>query len=239
MKVKILDLIYPPRCIVCENILEFTKHRWFCENCKEVLTLIEGHLCKKCGVPTNNDVCTDCKNRNLSFKKNYPILEYDEITKNIIHKFKYFKEKEIGEALALYILEKTSKDIFKNINILTPVPIHKNRLKKRGFNQAEILCKHISKNIDIPMMKDLLMREKDTKSQNRLTPIEREKNLKGAFIFNKKYNVKGKNIMIIDDIYTTGRTITECSNILLNNNCKEAYSLTISIVVKKTKNVDL
>ncbi len=135
--------------------------------------------------------------------------------------------------MAKYILENIED--YKNIDYITPVPIHKNRMRTRGFNQSYILAKEISKYINIPVIPDLLLRTKNTKAQSGLTPIGRENNIKGAFVFNKNYNIYEKNIAIVDDIYTTGSTINECAKTLSYFRPKSIISITLSIVSNKNK----
>jgi competence protein ComFC len=235
LKATLLDWIYPPKCILCENIILLTKERWMCNNCQNSLDYVKNITCIKCGIPydTENKICLDCKKREFSYTKNHAILKYDEVSKHLIFKFKYSNHAEVGKALISIIINNIDVDIFKGVDFLTPVPVHKKRLKTRGFNQAEILSRELSKHVGIPTINKLIIRVKNTTPQSKLTPTQRDENLKDAFMFNDKYNIEGKVIMVVDDIYTTGRTLDECSKILLKNKSGNIYGLTLSIVVKE------
>lgn len=233
-----LDLIYPPKCMVCNKIIALNKARWLCDNCKNLLEYTKEPKCIKCSRPVQKEksFCTQCANKDFSFCKNFSVYEYYGVLQSIIYKFKYGNNPNLGKGLAKLMVENLGLEFFKDFDFLVPVPLHKRKLRKRGFNQAGVLCKEISKLTGVKSLDKLLIRKKNTKSLSRLSPRERVNNLKGAFHINQKYknnNIESRSFLIIDDIYTTGSTMNFCSKILVENGAKNVCGLTIAIVVKK------
>lgn len=239
----VLELIYPPKCISCEDIIPLKNERWICSNCKHLFNYIEGYICKSCGtkVDKENKKCVDCIEANNLFTQNIPIFLYEDIIQDIIYKFKYGRKSYIGKGLGTIMVNRLllTSSIFYDIDYIVPIPIHKNRLKTRGFNQSEIIAKEISKATSIPMVRNLIFRIKDTKPQSKFSPLGRKNNLKDAFIVNKKYNLSSKKVLLIDDIYTTGITLNSCSQVLYKSGADEVRASTFSIVLKSRKGIKL
>ena len=234
----ILDLIYPPKCMICDDIIQIKEPKWICKSCVGILEYVSEPICEKCGVPTEEEksLCTSCVNKDFSFCRNYSPYEYEGAVRAIIHKFKYGNNPQFGKGFAKLIVDKYGKEFFSEIDILIGVPMHKKKIRKRGFNQADILATEIGKLTGVESSKKVLIRKKNTKAQSSLTPRARRNNLKDAFEVNKNIDIKSKNIMIVDDIYTTGSTLEACSAILLKNGAKVVNGLTLSVVRKAEEN---
>ena len=125
--------------------------------------------------------------------------------------------------------KKNFMDEFLNFDYLVPIPIHEKRRKERGFNQTEVLVKELSKLSGIPYDNEILLRHKQTKPQNSLTPKERKDNIKGAFFVNKADLIENKKILIVDDIFTTGSTVEEAAKELYKNGAVNVCVFTLSI----------
>lgn len=231
----ILEWIYPPKCMICSKIISLDKPRWICEHCFEILVYIEKPVCIKCGRPmdTEERVCSACAKKKFYFERNYAVYEYDEIMRFLIHKFKYGEHPEFGKGLGMLVAKKYHSDFLKGIDCIVPVPMYRAKEKKRGFNQAVLLSKEISKQTGIPMIKNLLLRTKKTKAQSGLTPKERENNIRDAFAMNPKFSAEGKTFLVVDDIYTTGSTLQACARMLSEAGAKEVFGLTLSISMAK------
>ncbi len=117
---------------------------------------------------------------------------------------------------------------FKNIDYISYVPMHKSKPKLRGFNQNFLLAKGLSKKLNIPLGKNILLKIKDTKSQSSLNKRDRLLNLKDAFEVSNKAEIKSKNILLIDDIFTTGSTVSECARCLKTAGANKVYVLTVA-----------
>ena len=222
---KIIDLLFPRniRCFVCGVECE---ELGVCDYCYPKLNWIRGDVCEKCGglKVGRGKVCLDCKGRDYYFYKNFCIFNYEDIVQRNIIKFKNGGGKYLGEVFA-YFIKNAVKSIKVDFDVIIPVPIHKNRRKERGFNQSEILS---SKLDEYNVGNNILTRVVDTPHQTGLGRNNREENLLNAFEVLDKEKVKGKTILLIDDIYTTGSTINECAKTLVNNGASVVYSLCLA-----------
>lgn len=231
----VIDLFFPRqvKCVTCGD--EVDKFG-ICENCVKFLTLIPLPTCDICSGESfgKGKVCFECKGKHFSFVKNYSIFSYVEEVKDKIINFKQNGNKAIGEMFAYFIADKYEK-IFKeiDIDIIIPVPISEARLKSRKFNQSEVLCSQISEQNKIN--KTILIRIKDTPHQTGLNKINREENLKNSFELTDKKIVKGKTVLIVDDIYTTGTTLNACAKVLKDGGAKKVYTLTLARASLKNK----
>lgn len=200
-----------------------------CEKCYCQLEKISGRLCLKCGDVLSDGKlkCEFCNGFNYAFDSSRSIFHYNEVSSNLVKGFKYGGRKYYSKHMAKLITEDLS--IFKNIDIITFVPISKNRERVRGFNQAEELAKEISLIVGISV-KNLLLKTFDNKHQAGLNQKDRLENLKGTFKLNDLMSneIKGKNILIIDDVFTTGATLSECASIIKMSGCKKVCALTFA-----------
>ncbi|SHE67131.1 comFC protein [Clostridium fallax] len=205
----ILEVIYPhgDRCIVCNKDLESTDD--ICSNCYSNIYFIKEKTYIKDFHMEVNVVTT-----------------YSTLIKNLILDFKYKNNFYAGEFLAKLISNKIIKEDI-NFDVITFVPSSKNSIKKRGFNQCEVLALNIG-NITNNSVKTLILKNKEVSEQKTLTKEERKINLLNAFSFNSRYNIKNKSILLIDDIITTGSTLYFCKKILQKEGAKEIILLTIA-----------
>lgn len=232
----ILDMLYPVRCPVCGDIV-IPKGNKICTPCESKLQLIAEPRCKKCSKPIDqeqSEYCSDCKRKDYHFEYGYSLWVYDSIMKKSISDFKYNHKREY----ARYYIEKVILSYGNSIkrlapDAIVPVPIHKSKYRERGYNQAEILAKGIGKELEIPVLPQLLIRDKKTLPQKQLSDKERLKNLKEAFVVSNKalndYPKRLKRILLVDDIYTTGSTIEACTGELKRNGIEHVYFITLCI----------
>lgn len=226
---RIISIIYPNRCISCNEILSFKK-KWLCSKCQCDFEAKEHKRCKICGrIIYHNGNCRACNSSKRYFDKGHSVFEYKDSVRNGIMNFKYKGLYSYGEffgkAMADYALDYVIADM--DFDYVTAVPLHYNRLKGRGYNQSEILAKAVAKAIGSEYKK-LLERHIDTKALNSLGKNDRLREIKGAFVLKKGVSVEGKNILVIDDIYTTGTTINECCKVLKKNKAAVTDFFTLS-----------
>ena len=207
----IIDLIYPPVCGICNKI-----------NKK--------HLCKKCEISLKKYEIysiTECKDKYFDYR--IDILKYENLVRNTIIDYK-FNEKSYMHRTFEKIILKNEKiyRFLKKYDIMIYVPMFKNKKALRGYNQAELVAVDIAKKLQIKIEKNNLIKIKDIKKQSTLTRAEREANIKKAFKIIKPENIKDKNVILFDDIYTTGNTANECSIMLKKAGAKNIVVLTIA-----------
>ncbi len=186
----------------------------------------------KCGKPIEKEeieYCEDCTKHNLAFDQGKSIWVHKDSVSKAIYRFKYKNKRNYGRIFAKEMAKKYSVQIKQwGVQEIIPVPIHRKRRKKRGYNQSEILADELGKWVDIPVNKKAVLRIRNTTPQKKLTSVQRAENLKNAFEISPDYNPCGI-ILIVDDIYTTGSTIHRIAQILKENGAHEVYFLTISI----------
>lgn len=219
--------------MICQRILPLNGPKWLCGDCENAPQPIEPPVCRKCGRPQETDgVCADCRRRKRAFEKNTAVFVYDDLMRDLIHQFKYSSRPRYGYGLAMLMARFADKSVWEGVDVLIPAPMYPRKQRKRGYNQAEILAEALSSWTEIPMRADLLFRVRDTKPQSALGPAERKNNLKNAFsAAEKKISLGAKSFLIIDDIYTTGETLSACSDALLESGAIRVRGLTAAIAV--------
>jgi len=233
---RLLDILMPQRikCIVCgKDVGDFE----ICDKCDKDLPYIIGKTCVKCGINSANDLCIECKDASHKFIQNFSIFVYKDIIQKLIIKFKQSGYKNIGEVLAVKMLERF-KELDIPFDLIVPIPIHSNREKERGFNQSVILAQEIAKYYG-RFDENVISRIKDTPHQTGLSKENRKINLDNAFKVLNKAKVKGKTILLIDDIYTTGSTLNECAECLYKSGADKVYGLCLARAeIKQDKYLD-
>lgn len=182
----------------------------------------------KCGrqVDKEAEYCRDCGKRERNFSQGKGIFPYDEMWKFSIEKYKYYGCREYGIFYAEAIFLFGKKDIIRwKPDRIIPVPLHRKKKRKRGFNQSAYIAGHLSFLTGIPCDEKMIEKCRNTKSQKKLNAQERRRNLKDAFVLRK--NVKGLTLLVIDDVYTTGSTMDEISACLMAGGAKNVYFLTL------------
>jgi len=218
-----LDLIFPDQCLLCgkEKVL-------ICPDCEKEITILHEQVCPICEniFTEGGKVCHQCKKESNFIKQLIAVSEYKE-TKlpKIIQPYKYKFISELSVPLGRIMVKGLLKNKITVPDVIIPVPLHSFRLRWRGFNQSELLTNYLSKNLlpgfPIPVANNLILRKKNTPAQMKIKNYQqRQKNLEEAFVLNPKLSpselnfIKRKNILIVDDVCTTGSTIFNCAKIL-------------------------
>ena len=177
----------------------------------------------------SNDYCLDCKSVDHLFSKGYSCVTYGEKEKHILHDLKYRGKGYLASKLSEIMVERLMIEEL-NTDLMLPVPMNQKKKKERGYNQAELLCKRISGLQGIPCYNDVLVRVKETEPMNSLGRDARRENMKGAFSIKDKAEgiILDKNILLVDDIFTTGATLDECSKVLLEKGANRIEILTFA-----------
>ena len=223
-----LDMLYPRRCPVCHDIA--VPGGRICNVCREKLKPITGPRCFRCSKPLKREeqeYCKDCRKTRL-FDQGIGIFPYGSVLQESLFKLKYGKRQEYGsfygQIAAVY-----SREIIRNwgVEIIIPIPLHRKRMEKRGYNQAELIAEALGKTLCIPVDSRLMKRKVNTRPQKELDYRERKQNMKNAFF------LKGENryrrILLVDDIYTTGSTIEAAAELLKRNGAENVFFLTIAM----------
>ncbi len=223
-------MLFPRICPVCNRIVSpFGAD--ICTDCIQKLTFVNEPVCARCGKPLDEegDLCSDCANMDHVYEKGCAALVYDEYISKSIYRFKYNGKQEFSHFYGRIMSERLG-DIIKswNVEAIVPVPVHRSKLKKRGYNQAALIAKELSKRLKIPVNEALVIRTADTKVQKNLGARERQNNLKGAFKVPRN-SVELNTVLIVDDIYTTGATVDSVARCLKGAGVSSVYSATLCI----------
>lgn len=227
---KITNIFFPSVCPICGKIP--VKGQKICEECRKNIVIISEPKCVKCGKPLVDEhklYCSGCGRRQHFFDKGVAVFEYSGFFRESMYRFKYDNSREYADFYAGVTARIYGKQFQEwEIDAVVPVPIHKERELKRGYNQARVFAEALVKHTGLHMESRLLIRKKKTVPQKELTEEMRYRNLKDAFAVNKEKMRGIENILLVDDIYTTGSTVDACSSILKKAGAKRVYVLCIS-----------
>lgn len=223
-----MELLYPKTCCFCGEI----STRELCDNCRENVFYIQEPRCKKCGKPIRyeeQEYCLDCQRRTFHYEQGRSLWVHKGAVPWSIYQFKYHNRRVYGFFYAKELYRIYGEKIREwGIDIIVPVPLHRKRKRRRGYNQAEIIARHLGELTGIQVNTKLVFRNMYTNPQKSLDNKERIRNLQNAFQMGKM-KVEGKHILLIDDIYTTGSTIDAIAKKFLENRHNKVWFLTISI----------
>lgn len=231
IKQNLINSLYPKhiKCIYCGNELENKNAYDICESCFQNLPFIKTNFCTRCGLKFEKDgsgICLNCKANNFSFDFARSAVNFDNLVVPVIHKLKYARYKFLAEPLA-YLLYDTFIIQSWKVDAICYVPLHPTREKERGYNQSRELSLHLSRLADIPIVHDIV-RTRDTPTQTKLSRRERQENVKNSFKVLNSKNIKNSNILLIDDVFTTGSTSNEISKTLKKSGANKVYVLTVA-----------
>ncbi len=247
----IIDMLFPGRCPICDGLLEpedniqlhhtaahATLRRIAASStgihaeCQKKLYIVSSPTCMKCGQPIDDpqgEYCFDCGRKRHAFIQGKGVFLYKGAIKTSMYRFKYGGKPEYARYFAMQANKYYGKWIQQEkIDLIIPVPMYRKKEKMRGYNQAATFAKALSKETGIPYSKKMVKRTKNTEPQKLLNDVERKNNLKNAFKVEENI-VKYRQILIVDDIYTTGSTIDAIASEIKKTGTQNIYFLSICI----------
>jgi ComF family protein len=218
----IINFVLPPVCVCCNSPLP-ADSRFVCPDCISKLKAVD----KKYNIFQDRVHKVKFGGNSLSL---YWFEEGTDI-QHILHAFKYTRMKSIGIIFGRKIGEEILSRYPEKYGYAVPVPLHKSKQRERTYNQSDYICRGIGEALSIKPLEKCLTRIRYTKTQTKLSIAEREENVRNAFAVNPKYAdlIKGKNIILADDVITTGSTILECARVLKENGCNEVTVCSIAL----------
>lgn len=225
-----LDFALPPRCASCGSIVD--QAHSFCAGCwKQIDFLVGG--CERCGLPlqaTESELCASCLARPPRIDRMRSAVAYNNHSRNIPLRLKYGRKVALAKMMARFMAPLVDGDPARSIFI--PVPLHRSRLWRRGFNQAAIMAREMTRRTGIATDVTSLRRVKRTPPLKGLTPIQRRKTVAGAFRLSAHASVQGTNVILIDDVLTTGSTANACARVLKRAGASRVELITWARVVR-------
>jgi ComF family protein len=231
-----LELLFPPQCHICGVITPAGGKSLICVACLDQLSLVKPPLCCRCGcqfdasVKSGDHYCQNCLKNVPLFDTACSLLRYQSPVPEILHRLKYQADSSVFGVLRQIIEHDTGSWSRQECDLVIPVPLHVRKLRRRGFNQSHLLARLVFSDYQEKIAVNLLVRSKNTTSQTGLSGIERRQNLRNAFQVTAPKEVKGKTIWLVDDVFTTGTTVSECSKILRKNGADRIHVWTFARV---------
>ncbi len=229
----LFQFLLPPQCPCCGKFLDGGQPG-FCSTCLSEIRWIEPPFCSICGIPfiskeAGNHPCAACATHPKYFTIARALGVFEGSLQTAIHRWKYEGKTYLTPFFAEWMAGGLSRYWEPNsADLLIPVPLHPQRLRERGFNQAFLLAKELSRRTGIPCPKKILQKKKPTIPQVNLSGVEREKGLTRTFHVDKSDALEGKSVLLVDDVYTTGATVNECAKALLGGGAREVNVLTLA-----------
>ncbi len=218
----ILDLLFPPKCAGCGSW-----GRWLCDDCLRSIRFLEEPCCRFCGAPLDEwGVCPSCSLEPHSLEGIISVAYFEGSIQKAVHLFKYRGRTALAPTLAELMASQVLRHPVRADGIV-PVPLHPSRLKERGYNQSALLAESLGRRLGLPVINGALERIRCTRPQVGLSAQERKENVKGAF---RAYPslVAGKDLILVDDVCTTGATLEECGLALKDAGAGLIWGLTLA-----------
>lgn len=216
----LLDILFPPRCVVCKR-----SGTWLCTFCTAQFQKILPPICKQCGRPLKSPTCPHCAKFPLRIEGTRAVAFFEGALQQAIHAFKYLHRPELaddfGTLLADYLLT-----FPLSVDTIIAVPLHPERERARGYNQAALLAHALGARTHLPVWNEALTRTRATRSQTELNAAERRANVREAFAATPR--VQGARVLLIDDVCTTGATMEECGAALYAQGAQAVWGLAIA-----------
>jgi competence protein ComFC len=220
------SLFYPASCVACSQDVE--RSEYLCESCRTKAPRIIPPFCAKCSEPFSGAItqafrCANCEHRILHFDSAVAAYRSRGLVRKLVHEFKYRHQRHLRHPIAGWLYETMNDSRLRDgdFDLIVPVPLHPTRERERGFNQATLLAELLSNRITVPL-RSALERIRYTTTQTAYDRTERMENLRDAFRLRKKGDVRELRVLLIDDVLTTGSTLSECARIL-----KEAGAISV------------
>jgi ComF family protein len=225
-----LTIFFPPRCPFCDEVLY--PGQKICKTCTGKIRLAEEPVCARCGKPLQNErneYCGDCQRREHFYTQGKAVYYYEGAVRQSLYRFKYHNRREYAIYYAASAAQLYSDWIKrKGVEVIIPIPMYEPKRRRRGYNQAEVFARALGRELGIPVDAKLVCRIKNTTPQKELNDKERRANLKNAFQLQTDI-VEYNQILLVDDIYTTGSTIDAVAEILLATGIQNIYYICVGI----------
>ena len=232
----LLDLLFPPCCHICARRLVVPGKTSICRDCFGRLAFTKSPLCSRCGCQfefsagIRDHYCAACLKKMPAFDTARSLLRYDGPVPGLLHRLKYRADSSVLGPIREIIAYNAKIWEQERCDLIIPVPLHADRLRRRGLNQSQLLARLAFPDYQKKIAINLLVRVKNTHPQTGLSGIERRRNLRDAFQITSPDRLEGKSVWLVDDVFTTGTTVSECSKKLKKSGAHEVHVWTLARV---------
>ncbi len=228
----IVDIIFPPQCLICGEIAS----SGLCLICRASFQALVPPLCEICSVPVETAepsiLCNKCRDSRPAYDKAWSLFVYDGAVKKAIQDFKYHGVSGFHRVFGELLSGRLKRELVDTqIDLIVPVPLHPSRERSRGYNQALLMARSCASLLSLPLLGSSLVRNRHTDSLADQGRKERYASLEGVFSLQNKISLKGKKILLIDDIMTTGATFHQCARVLKEGAASHIYGITVARTV--------
>ncbi|MFP4508356.1 MAG: double zinc ribbon domain-containing protein [Candidatus Acetothermia bacterium] len=227
MGCSLLDILYPPHCYLCGEPVE--EHRYICRDCLDDFQEITGPVCEKCGKPSlkSGGLCSRCAtgDREFFLARSFGSYEPGGGLAKSIKGLKYEGERALAKDLGALLELGETGDLVEQVEAVAFVPLSREKLEERGFNQAELLARVLARRRDLPLLR-ALEKVEVTRPQAELGREQRLVNVRGSFSYTEE--VDYESVLLVDDVFTTGATVDECSRVLKRAGAERVYVVTLA-----------
>ncbi|MCA3013594.1 MAG: ComF family protein [Myxococcaceae bacterium] len=222
----LLELIYPPACVACDEVLPGAG--FFCDDCMPLVLETPTPHCHRCAEPGafQRATCPRCERRPPPFTRAYAPFEHDGAVAKAIHRFKYEQRPDLARPLAALLATRAAAFLRDVTGPLVPLPLHTGRFRERGYDQATLLAVELGRVLKRDVRDGWLERARATERQVGLSEDARDANVRGAFTASAE--VRGHEVVLVDDVYTTGSTASEASRVGLAAGASRVFVLTLA-----------
>lgn len=225
-----MKLFYPPRCPFCDELL--MPWEWLCADCGKKSLAVKEPVCKRCGKPMEGEreeFCADCRRKKHVYRQGKAVFVYQDLVRQSMYRFKYSNRREYARFYAKEAAGLYGTWVARcGVEVIIPVPMYAKKRRRRGYNQAEVFARALGKELNLPIDSRIVRRIRDTVPQKELNDRQRRKNLKNAFQLCEDV-VQYSQILLVDDIYTTGSTVDAVAEVLLSGGARNIFYICISI----------
>ena len=227
-------LIFPSFCRLCSNPLGEPGEKVVCRECLSRIVPRRGPVCFCCGRflegVGEDHLCAKCLDRAPAFSRHRSCGRYGGVLKDLVLLFKYGRVSVLSPVLARYATESLGGDegVWEGLDYIIPVPLHRKRRRERGFNQSELLARDLARIQGLQVLKRCLVKVRNVPPQTSLEGAGREGNVRGAYAARGTRKIAGKTLLLVDDVFTTGSTLRECSRVLMGAGAREVRALTLA-----------
>lgn len=216
----LLDLLFPPRCVACQHVGE-----WFCPACQSQIERIPPPWCQRCGRPLEEGECRYCRRFDLDIDGLRAMAFFEGVLRDAIHAFKYKKRPQLAACFGALLNDYLAAQPLP-ADVIIPVPLHSERERTRGYNQAFLIARELALYQKLPMWYNVIKRTRATSPQVELDAAARRENVHDAFAATDE--VAGRRVLLIDDVCTTGATMDACSRALKQRGAKSVWGLALA-----------
>jgi len=230
-----LDLMYPPRCIVCGEVLPFGLAGAVCATCGKLLPPAPERACNICGraLHTDDEVCVDCVAESFTFTRCFTLYPYTEEVSRMILRYKGSGHAAAAKGIAALLYARFPAESLPAVDVVLPVPGHAHKTRERGFSQTALLAKAYAALCSLPYDADTLYAARETLKQSSLRAEERRSNVRDAYAVRNLMAVEGKTVLVLDDVFTTGATMDACAKALVDAGAKAVYGMTVAASLRE------